>query len=96
MQHGEQQQQATAGEGGWTWLHNSEGRTAGAYSEGCLCKRPPSIFNFFLFPDSPTTHHHPLLSLFPSLSLYIKKMEDVYEGAIGIDLGTTYSWVLLR
>ena len=32
-----------------------------------------------------------LSSLFPSLLPYKTKMEDVFDGAVGIDLGTTYS-----
>lgn len=58
-----------------------------------LPQQRQSIFKFFSPLKLPTTHH--LFTSFSSpysLSL-LKKMEDVFEGAVGIDLGTTYSYV---
>lgn len=53
---------------------------------GIKKKNHPKL-DFFLHPThSPLSHNH---SLYP----YHTMADEVYEGAIGIDLGTTYSCV---
>ena len=64
-------------------------------ARGSRLPQPPSI-DFFLLDAAVKILQlglslPSLSSLFPSLLPYKTKMEDVFDGAVGIDLGTTYS-----
>jgi len=68
------------------WKNERSGWQCKIWLHGLLTSAGQSIF----FDCSSALHHHPA-NLSPYFSSpFLKKMES-FEGAVGIDLGTTYS-----
>ena len=74
--------------GGGEWQGAFRARVAVAYLSKCN-----RFFSLFLTARPSAWPQPPIFFPFHSLalSLFSSKMEDVFDGAVGIDLGTTYS-----